>query len=49
MVKREICLGLFNCAMTPTKASQVIEIPDLLHLPGQSDLSQVFEVDDIFI
>ena len=32
-VKREIWLGLFNCAVTPTKASQVIEMPTPSHLP----------------
>ena len=34
----------YNCAVTPTKVSQVIEMPSPLHLPGRPDLSQVFEI-----
>jgi len=36
----------FQLFRVPTKASQVIQMPTPSHLTGQSDLLQVFEVDD---
>jgi hypothetical protein len=35
--------------VTPTKASQIIEMPTPSHLPGQSEVSPVFEAIDIIM